>query len=350
MLSQGQSRRIVLAGMLAAPALLVRKARAADPLRIRIQGVGATFTALTEIYARSLGLYEQHGLAAEYLPPIYNANGIMQVVVQGTADIASTGGSSIIQAVQQGRRVKCIGVGMLGLELKVSLTKPGQEKVSKLGITTASPPMERVRALRGLRLAAPGTGSTSDTAFRYSLKRAGIDPTRDVIIQPMGDAGSMLAAARAGAVDALVGVAATANGRAEAEGTATRFIAFEEDDAVLQNYPTTIMAVTDEFLQKNQEAVRRFLASMHDARKAIRRGLTEAELTTMKQKFFPDMSDANWTTSLRQTIPQFSGSLTPVRAQYDALMLTNNAQAEVPATVTFEQCFDPSLAAVVEKG
>ena len=344
------TRRAALAASLAALSAQSRSTWAADTIPVKVQGFGASVTVLPEMYARALGLFEQQGLATEYLPPVYNANAVMQALVQGSADIASTGGSAIIQAVQQGRRVKCVAAGMVGLELKVLLTKPGQEKIAKAGIGFGAPQLDRIRALRGLRLAAPGTGSTSDTAFRYGLKRAGIDPARDVTIQPMSDAASILAAARAGAVDALVGVSTGANAVAEAEGTVRRFIAFEDDDPIMQNYPTTIYAVSDQYLQKNAATVATFLKAMLAAKQAVRRGLTDAELATMKQKFFPDMADGVWASSHRMAQPMFKAALAPTRAQFDALLTINNAQADVPATVTFEQCFDPALATEIDKG
>lgn len=324
-------------------------AQDAAPIKIRIQTVGANAATIPDLYARAYGLYKKAGLDAEFLPPIYNAGGAMQMVVQGAADVTYSGGSSVVQVAQQGRKVKVVGVVLQGLDLKVSLTRPGMDKAARVNVTPASPIAERVNALKGMRIGAPATGSSSDLVFRYSLKKYGLEPSRDVTVQPMSDIASMVAASRQGAVDGVAGAAATANARVEAEGIATRFIAFEEFDELLRLYPTYALTTSDDFLAKNPEAIRRLLTVFAEAKKAIRRGLTAEEIATVKKQFFPDMADSALAYALDIAIPALKGPLEPKSIHLESLLKTNNAVADVPATLTFEQVFAPALAAEADK-
>jgi len=349
----GLKRRILFAvSCLALAHTLVgaRPALAADdkPIKIRLQTVGANASTIPDLYARVFHLYEKAGIDPEFLPPIYNANAAMQMLVQGSADVTYSGGSSIIQAVQQGRRVKVIATVMEGLEQKISLTKSGMDKIAKLGVTPGSDIKDRVSAMRGFRLAAPATGSSSDLVLRYSLKRYGIDANKDLVIQPMSDLTTIMAAVRQGVVDGVAGTAATANARAEAEGVATRYIAFEEDDPLLRAYPTYVLATSDEFLSKNPESVRRLLTVFSNAKRAIRRGLTPEEIAAIKKEFFPDMTDAALAYGLGISLPLLEAPLEPKQMSFDALITTNNAVADVPASIKYDQAFAPALASEVD--
>ena len=344
------TRRAVTASLLAAPFVISSAARAQGaPLKLRLQGVGATVATLPDLYARVFKIYEKHGLDVEHLAPIYNANGAMQSVIQGSADVTYGGGSSVIAALNQGRPIKLFGTVIQGFELKVSLAKGGLEKAAKAGATPASPIKDRAAAMKGMRIAAPASGSSSDLLLRYSFKKWGLDPVRDLVIQPMSDIPAMLAAVRQGAVDGLAGTAATANARAESEGVATRYIAFEEEDPVLRSWPPYALLASDDFLKKNMETARRLLMVFHEVKQAIRRGLTAEEIAAVKKVFFPDMADKTLADGLAISLPLLKTKLEPTHEQFDALILTNNAVQEVPAKFTFEQAFYTSLAAEIDK-
>ena len=121
------------------------------------------------------------------------------------------------------------------------------------------------------------------------------------------------------------------------------------EDPTLSIYPAIALVVSDDYLAKNGDTLRRVLAAYHQAKQAIRRGLTEDELAAVKKRFFPDMPEAAWTGGLKLTMPNLIGPLAPSRAQFDALFAVHNATAEVPASVTYEQCFDARIADSVEK-
>ncbi len=345
-------RRSVLALGLAAPFAGVAvggKAMAqSGPITVRMQGIGANASTLPETYARTVGLFEKNGLNVQFLPPIFNANSVMAVAVQGQADFAYTGGSAIVPVVQQGRPMKVVATILSGLDLKVSLTKVALEKLAKQGVTQNSSVEERVRALRGLRLGAPTVGSLTDLSFRYSMKKYGIDP-KELTIQPMADMTALLAALRQGVVDGVVGTASTTSGRAETEGLAMRYLAFEESDPLLRAFPTYIIAVSDEYLQKNPEAVRRVLTVFSQAKAAIRRGLTDAEFAEVKKQFFPDTPQASYDYGHSVTVPALKASIVPKDEQLVSLLAINNAMAENPAKLTFAQVFDSRIAAEIEK-
>ena len=57
------------------------------------------------------------------------------------------------------------------------------------------------KELKGKSLGVTGFGSLSDFTLRTLLKRSGLDPTRDVVIRPMGGYPEILASMQSGALD-----------------------------------------------------------------------------------------------------------------------------------------------------
>ena len=63
--------------------------------------------------------------------------------------------------------------------------------------------------LKGLKIGISGRGASTDTATRFMLKQAGLDPDKDVTIMPVGDPGTMLASLKNKVIDAAMAVEPT---------------------------------------------------------------------------------------------------------------------------------------------
>ena len=63
--------------------------------------------------------------------------------------------------------------------------------------------------LKGLKIGISGRGASTDTATRFMLKQAGLDPDKDVTIMPVGDPGTMLASLKNRVIDAAMAVEPT---------------------------------------------------------------------------------------------------------------------------------------------
>jgi NitT/TauT family transport system substrate-binding protein len=331
-----------------AAAAVSRDANAADLETVRLQDFGVNVISMPEFYARTFGLFEKQGVNVVSNAPIFNTAGIMQTVITGQADIGYTGATTMVPAVAQGRDIISVANIAQGMEMKLSLTKAAAEKLAQKGITPNSPFKDRLLALHGLRLCAPATGSTTYQGIQYELKKNGVDAAKDVIIQPIADMASQIAAMRQGAVDGMFGTFGSGIGNVEADG-AVRFISFEQEDAVLPMVPWNVLVVSKQYLKTHGDAVRRTVAAFYQAKLAIRRGLTADELDTVKKKFFPDMNPDTYKTIYGRSIQQLTGGLVATKAQFDTLVDINNVGLDAPVKVNFNQVFDNHIAEQVEK-
>ncbi len=316
---------------------------------VRLQGFGVNLISMPQLYAETFGLFEKNGVNFTTVAPIFNTAGIMQSVITGAADFAYTGATSIVPVVAQGRQLKIVAVIAEGMELKLTLTKAASDKLAARGITAASPLKDRMLALKGLTIAAPATGSTTYQGLVYELKKNGVDPVKDVVIQPISDMGAQIAAMRQGVVDGMFGTVGAGIGEVEANG-GVRFIAFENEDPGLASLPWNVLIVSDDYLKKNEAAVKGVLAAFAEAKAAIKRGLTADELAKVKAKYFPDMKPESYKLILDSSMKQLTaGNIVGTRLQFDTLLEMGNAASEAPLKVTYEQVFDNRIAEMVVK-
>jgi NitT/TauT family transport system substrate-binding protein len=347
-------RRLILQGMIAAAMSasvpgMARAQAGAKPITVKFQDFGTNPLTTPYNYIRSEGLFEKNGINAVFNPSIYNAGGIWNVAVQGQCDIAYSGANPVISLAQQGRQVKIIAVIAEAFEIKVALVNRALDDLAKKGITPASPLNARVQALKGMRIVSPAAGSTSDLGFRYVLRKYGMDPNRDVIIQPLPDLAALVAAVRQGAVDGIQGSFASGVGQIQSEGFGKVFIEFEKHDKGLATFPFNVLGASDEYIKTNPEAIRRVLTAFQGAKQAIRRGLNEGELMRIKKQFMPDMKEDVYLGLVKAVTYQLTGPMAATREQFDTLLGIVNAVAETPAKVTYEQCFDTRIAESVER-
>ena len=340
-----------LKGALTALALAIVPAGTAvaqDTLPLRLQTVGANASTFPDLYARSFGLYEKHGLDVEYLAPIFNAAGALQMVIQGDADVSYSGTSGAMLAAQQGRDVQAFGVVLEGLVIPVSLTPSGVEKLDAAGVTEDSSFEEKIEALRGMTIATAATGSTVHGLLRYSLMKYGINPETDVTIQPISNLQATFAILRQNAVDGVVGTASSTVAPAEAEGLTKRLLSFDDNDELLRSYPVYGLMASSSYIEENPEAIRRLLAVFAEAKAAIRRGITDEELAKVHTDHFPDMAISTLEAGLENSFPLLQGKMEPRQVNFDALVETANATAESPFTITYEELMAPQIAAEVD--
>ena len=317
---------------------------------VRMQGFGVNLISIPQFYGETFGVFEKNGVNLTTNAPIFNTSGIMQTVMTGAADVAYTGATGMIPVVAQGRQLKIVAVIAQGMELKLSLTKAAADKLAARGITAASPLKDRMQALKGLKFAAPATGSTTYQGIVYEVKKNGLDPVKDLVIQPIADMQSQIAAMRQGVVDGMFGTIGAGVGEAEANG-AVRFIAFENEDPGIANLPWNVLIVTDDYLKKNEAAVKGVLAGFAAAKAALKRGLSVEELDKVKAKFFPDMKPETFNAILASSMKQLTaGGIAGTRQQFDTLLEMTNASLDAPLKVNYEQVFDNRLAEAVEKG
>lgn len=132
------------------------------------------------------GFFEKNGLDVN-LVNIASAQGV-PAVNAGQVTFAQVGGSETLAAVANGADLVVIGqlAGVYPFVLEVAAD------------------IKTVNDLKGKKVGVSSPGSSSDIATRVALKKMGLDPDKDVFIQPVGSAANRTAALLSGAIQAGV--------------------------------------------------------------------------------------------------------------------------------------------------
>jgi ABC-type nitrate/sulfonate/bicarbonate transport system substrate-binding protein len=169
----------------------------------------------------------------------------MAALLSGQLQIIGTGGNSLVAANLKGAKDAVI-IATTYNTLVFSL------------MTRAN--LKEPKELRGKSLGVTGLGSLSDFTLRTLLRKWGLDPTRDVIIRPMGGYPEILASMQSGMIDGGV-FSPPSNIRAQALG----FREFMDAGSMGIEYAATCYATTRRFIRDRRETVAQTMRSLIEA-------------------------------------------------------------------------------------
>jgi NitT/TauT family transport system substrate-binding protein len=135
--------------------------------------------------AKEGGYLAEEGIDAD-VDYVATSTTLTQAMLSGEVAIADSGQEALVAADLAGADLIAIAVGTDRFIFRLF----------------ASPPITSVADLRGKRLGITRYGSTTDTVSRLLLKRAGLDPDRDVSVIQVGGVPEILAALQSDAIDA----------------------------------------------------------------------------------------------------------------------------------------------------
>jgi NitT/TauT family transport system substrate-binding protein len=153
------------------------------------------------------GLYKAEGISVEVVR-FSSGSKIIASVLGGSADASMVNIGNSTLAIQKGGDIATLATLYTVMPFAVVLSN---EALKKTGINTAMPLDERIRHLKGLRIATTGPGSGTDQFIRTLFVARGMDPDKEVTLQTLGDGGTMLAAMDVKAIDGFVLGAPTTN-------------------------------------------------------------------------------------------------------------------------------------------
>jgi len=186
------------------------------------------------------GFFDQNALDIGDLQNIASAQGV-PAVISNNVQIAQVGGSEVLSANAEGGDLVVVAqlAGVYPFVLEVAA------------------PIKTISDLKGKKVGVSSIGSSSDIATRAALTKMGLDPSKDVVIVPVGSAAQRTAAMLSGAIDA--GVSQPPDSLAvEAKGFHVIY------DLASQKLPSanTSVVVTRTFLNANRAVVQRYVDSL----------------------------------------------------------------------------------------
>ena len=153
------------------------------------------------------GLYKAEGIAVDVVR-FSSGSKIIASVLGGSADASMVNIGNSTLAIEKGGDIATLMTLYTIMPFAVVLSN---DALKKTGITPAMPLDERVKRLKGLRIATTGPGSGTDQFMRTLFVARGMNPDKEVTLQTLGDGGTMLAAMEVKAIDGFVLGAPTTN-------------------------------------------------------------------------------------------------------------------------------------------
>jgi NitT/TauT family transport system substrate-binding protein len=283
--SQNVSRQKVLRLVIALVVVGITCSRigaAETPKKLRLAYAGWEIGTAVAYIGVDSGLFKKHGLEIEELPIRDTLSAGVQSLIGIDLLIGFGNPLAVLQPVASGADITVIGS-------HVSFDQYGMGVGSAIGA---------LRDLKGKKVGVSALGARSDLIARVMLRRAGLDPTKDVEMVAAG-----LAPARALALskDLVQGAPLSQDVATEAQKLGIKILEMKSVPVV-----TDLLMTTRGFIKREEETVRRF---MRGYAAAIQYFVSKrSESLTILKKYFP----GNQGISVDAMYDAFSSQLRPL--------------------------------------
>jgi NitT/TauT family transport system substrate-binding protein len=175
----------------------VRPAAAEAPQKLTIALAGKGLAFIIQYIAIGGGFYKEEGIEPETVDV---ASGTRQAaaVMGGSAEITQVGFAHTMHAV--GRGGDLVGISTAFDVYPIALVL-SNDAIKRLGITDTMSLDEKIKRVKGVRIGITSPGSSTDEFMRTIMLVRGLDPTRDIKLQPVGIGAPMVAAMQQGSTD-----------------------------------------------------------------------------------------------------------------------------------------------------
>lgn len=308
----GKTRILVVLFLMAVLVAVTQAGALAQSPRVRLKQAHTGTLFMAPVYiADAAGYFGEEGIDMEFIEVDSGALGIA-ALVSGQVQMFDADPFQAVTLRRQGRQI----VFFYNLTKRVTLDMVMHPEVARQrGVSRTMPIGQRFAALRGLRLGVTRPGAATDVYMRYYVKRAGLNPDRDVQILSIGGGGPLLAALRTRQIDAFH-LSAPTPYLAEKDGFGVVVIKASAGDVPeLDNFLYTGNSVHSAYAQRNGDVLRRWTRAVNRAQRLMRQDQTAA--ITHLRKHFPRTDPEVLTLALREIIPALSedGRMTPEMMQ-----------------------------------
>jgi NitT/TauT family transport system substrate-binding protein len=281
--------------------LLVCAVDASAGQRVKVREAHTETLFMAPVYiAEAAGYMTEEGIDLELTEVDSGALGIA-ALISGGVQFVDADPFQAVQLLSQGKSIQFI----YNLTKRVTLDMViSSEVVKAKNLSRNTPIAQRFAALKGLKLGITKPGAATDIYMRYYLKRAGIDPERDVQIVTVGGGAALLATMRTRQIDAFH-LSAPTPYLAQRDGFGEVIIKASAGDVPeLDNFLYTGIAVTKEYADKNADVIKRWTKAVNRA--SVLMSKDEAGAITHLRKYFPRMEPAVLTLAMREIMPALS--------------------------------------------
>lgn len=187
----------------------------------------------------------------------------VQALAGGTVDLNIASLTGLVNAIGSGQKFKAVfgGYNMANFEWY------------------AQPKYKSIAETKGGRYGVSRFGSLTDSLTRFVLRKAGLDPEKDVTILQLGGEAQTLAALTSNQLDCTI--LSIPNTYSAAEKGYVKIISQKEH--VARDYPTHIIYAQESFIAKNPNTIKAFLRATSRAFDWVKANREEAAQILTKQ-------------------------------------------------------------------
>lgn len=335
-----------LAVMIAAMPLIAAVQTVAKAENKKVSIVVSGFSAwfyLQQHVAIGAKLYEAEGLT----PDVVDTNsGTRQAaaVMGGSGEIGQFSFPHVIKSAAKGGGLVAIGTGYSAYPIQLVISKAA---AARQGITAQMPVDERVKKIKGLKIAISSPGASTDLFMRTIMIVRGMNPDKDVALQPVGAGAPQYSAFEAGAVDGF------AFGSPYTDLAIKKHAALMVADpmvgevAEFRDSPYQIIATSRQTLATKRDVLEKALLALAKAQKMLRENPAEAKKAA--RPFFKNLSDADYSELFDANVvgapKQTEISQAAFKATVDLMNLTEKSKF----TLSYADAVEPELARAADK-
>jgi NitT/TauT family transport system substrate-binding protein len=316
------------------------------PVTVKYLQASDSFAYLPYYIASNEGYFKDQGITIDRQPNIGVSSQAAQSVLVGQADIAAVGTTGVYSLEAQGRPAKSVAALTQQSILELALRNDVVKKLkATTGTTPDSPIAQRVKALKGLKIAIVPEGAISRVQFEATLKTYGLNPDKDVKLIPIEDPDALVAAAKTGHTDGFV--FSLPNTQAPVtDGWGQTWISYPRGDVpALKNNYLIDLETSASYLKSNPAVVKRFLTAMQKAFDLLKADPAAAKVAVKKS--FPDMTDKLFNAAYGATLPAFTSGMVPTQAGFERTQKTWLPTQDHPKALTFGQVYDTTAVQAV---
>lgn len=275
------------------------------------------------------GYFKKHGLDVELTASQQGTTAAIAGMVSGDALSAMTGAPAAISPIREGAPVQMLFSASLGYSVQVVASN---KMMKDKGLTASSSLADRVKAMRGEVVAILTPGDSIDQLLRFVLPKYGMDPDKDIRMQPLNTYANMFAAMKQGSISVLAG--SPPNGdQAESQGIGKILFAGNEFTE-LKKYPYLIGLANTRQLKENPDRYKALVAGMADAMNLMRTDPDKGKPCLRKE--FPDVDQKTFDASYDYTAKSLPPS--PLITEDAFKALTDFAKSSgVPVGVDYQK-------------
>ncbi|MBA1376819.1 ABC transporter substrate-binding protein [Pseudomonas brassicacearum] len=209
-----------------------------------------------------------------------------------------------------------------------------QEKAAALGITSDTPIDQRLKAMKGLKIAVSGAGGSADFLVRFLGEKAGLSAEKDFTLLYLNSASAILTAFSQGRIDGFALSSPTSDSAILEHRGFTLLDMADGQVKELDGYPSIALSARTDWATDNSQTVKAFMGALSQATTLINEHPDQAmKLVRSRFEGTPDDVYAAAWKSNKHSFPQ-----TPYLSEEDvarAIRFLGNVQGQsIPGTAT----------------